>query len=377
MSTNRTLRILLVFLAAVCTHCAIAAPSNTASEPNLNQIQAAFDAEVRCELSDPIGLLAELPLAILSDMQSKAMHADATELNLLISNDSWLLKDYVITRQLRQGGKFDLAEVYRQDCSHRTSSTQRRAISQLKIADAVAKADFAWVPLLGNGNEYLGPGLVFVRENNQWRYLELVSATLGSTAKNRQLVQELRTVVRDDADDIAEFIRICNMPKAPQPKMSFDFAKAYQRDISAEIYGDTEFDPKNALGALQRTAVRRHAEGKQVAPSAVAQLLFAEVLIRSLEFASAPSAATPQWLSRVTRAQQFFEQAHARGADLASFLPLIPWLADVNLQGSGTHPIDLSKAQQLYKIAAAAGNTEAAAIYAHFQTTGFAATPVD
>ena len=349
---------------------------SAASEPTLNQIQAAYNAELRCELADPAGLLAEFPLARLADLQNKAVHSDAVELTKLSADGDVGLFDYLLTRRLRLAGQFDLSDVYAIDCRLQSSKAQFRAMSQLKPADALVIADFAWVPLI-SGQEYLGSGLIFVLENNQWRYFGIDRSAFGKTPNTTALVHDLRVAADLDTDDAAAFVSSCPMPKAPQPQLNFDLAKAYEHYVYDEIYPDGDSDPKNALGALQRAAVRRHAEGKHVAPSAVAQLLFAEVLIRSLEFDSAPKPESPQWLSRVTRAQQFFEQAHARGADLTRFLPLIPWLAEVNLVGSGGHPIDIAKAQQLYKIAAEAGDANAASVYARFKTTGFAATPVD
>jgi hypothetical protein len=356
------------------------AASSTASparEPSLSQIQAAFNAESTCELSDPAALLAEFPLASLADVQSKALHSDAVGLTKLSADGGIGLREYLATRRLRIRGQFDLADVYAVDCRLRASKAQIRAMSQLKPADALVIADFAWVPLVGAGQEYLGSGLIFVFEKNQWRYFGIDRSAFGNTPSTASLLQDLRTQTTYDLEDRAAFTSACPMPKAPQAQLNFDLAKAYRHDVYDDIYRDGDSDPKNTLGALQRAAVRRHTEGKQVAPSAVAQLLFAEVLIRSLEFDSAPKPESPQWLSRVMRAQQFFEQAHARGADLTRFLPLIPWLAEVNLKGSGAHPIDTAKAQQLYKMAAEAGNADAALIYAQFKTTGFAATPVD
>lgn len=364
-------------LALVASSYATSSAANPASEPSLSQIQAAFNAESRCELADPAGLLAEFPLAWLSDLQNKAVHSDAVELTKLSADGDVGINDYLLTRRLRIDGQFDLADVYAVDCRLQASKAQIRALAQLRPADALVIADFAWVPLVSAGQEYLGSGLIFVFENKRWRYFGIERSAFGSTPSTAALLQDLRTQTTDELEDPAAFVSSCPMPKAPQPQLNFDLAKVYERDISEEIYQGEDYDPKNALGALQRAAVRRHAEGKQVAPSAVAQLLFAEVLIRSLEFGSAPKPESAQWLSRVTRAQQFFEQAHARGADLARFLPLIPWLAEVNLQGSGAHPIDIAKAQQLYKIAAEAGDADAASIYARFKTTGFAATPVD
>ena len=353
------------------------AASSSVSEPSLSQIQAAYNAESRCELADPAGLLAELPLAWLSDLQNKALHSDAMELTKLSADGEIGLSEYLLTRRLRTRGQFDLADVYAVDCQFRASKPQIRATSELKPTDALVIDDFAWVPLVSAEQEYLGSGLIFIFENKQWRYFGIDLSAFGSTPSTATLLQNLRTQMTSDIEDPAAFVSACAMPKAPQVQLNFDLAKAYEHDVYSEIYPDGDSDPKNVLGALQRAAVRRHAEGKQVAPSAVAQLLFAEVLIRSLEFDSAPRPESPQWLSRVTRAEQFFEQAHARGVDLARFLPLIPWLAEVNLRGSGVHPIDIAKAQQLYKIAAQAGDVDAASIYARFKTTGFAATPVD
>ena len=367
----------LALVALVACVSSSAATSAAAREPTLNQIQAALNAESRCELADPAGLLAEFPLARLADLQDKAMHADAVQLTKLGTDGDIGVIDYLLARRLRLRGQFDLSDVYAIDCRLQSSKAQFRAMAQLKPADALVIADFAWVPLVSSGQEYLGSGLTFVLENNQWRYFGIDSSAFGSTPNTEGLMQDLRTRMSYNTDDDAAFVSTCPMPKAPQPQLNFDLAKAYERDLFGEIYVGDDNDPKNALGALQRAAVRRHAEGKQVAPSAVAQLLFAEVLIRSLEFDSAPKPESPKWLSRVTRAQQFFEQAHARGANLARFLPLITWLAEVNLRGSGAHPIDNSKAQQLYKIAAEAGDANAVSIYARFKTTGFAATPVD
>ena len=364
-------------LALVASSYATSSAADPAGEPSLSQIQAAFNAESRCKLADPVGLLAEFPLALLADLQNKAMHSDAMQLTNLSADGDVGIHDYLLARRLRMHGQFDLSDVYAVDCRLQASKAQIRAMAQLRPADALVIADFAWVPLVSAGQEYLGSGLVFVFENKQWRYFGIERSAFGSTPSTAALLQDLRTMTTFDIYDPAAFVSACPMPKAPQARLNFDLAKAYEYDVYDEIYPDGDSDPKNALGALQRAAVRRHAEGKQVAPSAVAQLLFAEVLIRSLEFDSAPKPESPQWLSRVTRAQQFFEQAHARGADLARFLPLIPWLAEVNLKGSGTHPIDIAKAQQLYKIAAEAGDVDAASIYARFKTTGFAATPVD
>jgi TPR repeat protein len=369
--------ILLSALALVANTCAASSAASPAREPSLSQIQAAFNAESSCELADPAGLLAEFPLAWLADVQSKALHSDAVELTKFSADGGIGLREYLATRRLRIRGQFDLADVYAVDCRLHASKAQIRALSQLKPADALVIADFAWVPLVGAGQEYLGSGLIFVLENKQWRYFGIDRSAFGNTPSTSSLLQDLRTQTAFDSEDPAAFVSACPMPKAPQTQLNFDLAKAYEHDVYADIYPDGDSDPKNTLGALQRAAVRRHAEGKQVAPSAVAQLLFAEVLIRSLEFDSAPKPESPQWLSRVTRAQQFFEQAHARGADLARFLPLIPWLAEVNLRGSGAHPIDTAKAQQLYKIAAEAGDADAVSIYARFKTSGFAATPVD
>jgi hypothetical protein len=118
-------------------------------------------------------------------------------------------------------------------------------------------------------------------------------------------------------------------------------------------------DEDNDLGAAQRIATKRYALGLSRKPSASAKLLMAEVLLRSLEFESAPELGSERWSARVRRAESLFDEARQAGVALESFAPLITWLAGVHFHGAGDFAVDFDRGISLLEIAARFGDEEA------------------
>jgi hypothetical protein len=326
--------------------------------PNASLIQMAYQAEVSCVLSDPETVLSPLGMREIDFLSKNALHAGAQAWHQYVLKNG-VSEAYMSARALRMQQRFSPADAYLQTCQRRSRKSYRAAIAQLKTADPIVLDDLAWVPLMSADREYLGAGLAFMHSAGAWRYLGFAFDGLGKSARTSAIVDSLQGgESRPEIDHVAEFIALCPMPEAPQLKPEIggdEITKA--EDL---IQGETEFDPKNTLGAAQRIALQRYAEGKQVPASAIAQLVYAEVLIRSLAFDSAPAAGSPKWQARVRRAEQYFELANLGGADLYRFAPLIAWLADLHRTGAGGIDMSPTHASKLYQIALAAGFEEAA-----------------
>ena len=265
--------------------------------------------------------------------------------------------EFLSIRALRKRGRFDLADMYSAHCYANESEPKRLALKSLKPGEVSVLGDIAWVPLLA-GKEYIGAGLVFVREAANWRFSYSGFDYLGETAATAKLIYALGSTLDMNLDDPEEFISHCAMPAAPEPMLNFK-SEQDEETIYDEFYPDG-FDAKNYLGAVQRASVRRYAEGKTVPPSAIAQLVFAEVLVRSLSFDSAPEVASKAWAERVRRAEQLLEQAKVRSVKLERFRPILTWLGDVYASGIGEIEADFSKARSYYSLATNLGDESAA-----------------
>ncbi len=322
--------------------------------PSLNQINGALNAETSCVLRDPAAILHLANLLDLARLQRIALHQGAEQLNA--AEYPSVDPEFFSIRALRKRGRFDLADVYTASCQANQSDPLRLALKSLKPGEVSVVGDIAWVPLLA-GKEYTGAGLVFVREAANWRFSHSSFDYLGETAATAKLIYALGSTLDMDLDDPQMFVSYCTMPAAPEPVLNFQSED--QASIDDEFYPDG-FDAKNYLGAAQRASVRQYAEGKTAPPSAIAQLVYAEVLVRSLSFNSAPEWSSKAWPERVRRAEQLFEQAKARSVKLDRFRPILTWLGDIYASGIGEIEADASKARSYYSLAAELGDEAAA-----------------
>ena len=321
-----------------------------AAAPTINQATEALRAQSSCELTDPATLLVLPLLNDLAEIQRLALYRPAKE---------WLeeAKDgvdaaYLLTRAIRKSGKFDLADIYRANCKHMDTAEARAAWGRLNIGEIFVAADYAWVSVLAE-KEYFGAGLVFQKYDDTWRLVGKDYAYLGMSERTQGVISEMLSLW-DPYPAMPITAQQCPMPEAPQKTRA-------ALDRSAEQSNgrdDEEYDPKNAIGAAQRAAVRFYGEGKATAASPVAQLLMAEFLLRSLNFENAPKPDSAAWTARVRRAEGFIEQAQANGALLDRIAPLLGWLGMLHAQGIGALPQDSVRARRYFDLAATWGDPD-------------------
>lgn len=314
--------------------------------PSRFLVDTALRALSSCVLPDPAAVLSLQRMGDLAEIQAEALYAPSTE-----DDRPWGL-ELAIVAQLRRTQSFDIADVYAADCAWRTASAKRKALGQLRPADPVLVGDLAFVPLLSADYEYLGPGLLFVREPQGWRLMGLEMAVLGSARGTAELVRQLQT--RVEIEDEEQFAALCVvLPPAPMPRLDWQSEREYLDE-----------DPKNAAGAAQRLAALRHASGNQVPQSAVAQLILAEILLRSLEFDGAPEVGSPRWLGRIAHAERLIASAQAHDLDWVRFSPLLVWLAQAHAHGHGGLTPDPLLESAYLKRALDAGDDDAQSVWA-------------
>ena len=325
----------------------IAVATPLAAAPTINQALEMLRAESSCRLADPASALNLEWLKSLANTQRFARQQPAVYWNDRADSVS---ASYLAIRRLRLTKKFDLTDVFREECLVGETPASRNVLATLKLGEIIVVENFAWVPLLA-GSEYFGAGLVFQKQDEHWRYDGKSMDYLGVSDRLEATLKALRTSW-EEADYAAITSAQCPMPEAPER------STLILEDDSD--YSEDDYDSKNALGVAQRMAVRFYAEGKRTAPSPVAQLIMAEVLLRSLSFDGAPEAGSARWVARVRRAEDFTERAIAHGAHLDRFAPLLGWLGQLYQSGIGEIGSDLVRAKRYFELGAKWGDEESA-----------------
>ena len=324
--------------------------------PQAQQISAALYAQAQCRFPDPKQLLFSNEMRVnLALYEYEARHTTAQSLS---AQPGYSNEDRI--RMLRKLGSITPETVFASTCQTETTAEFRAAIKQLVPGEAAVVNDLAWVQLLAPNKELLGPGLLFVNENG-WKYSGITQSLNGQMLRPSKtiakIMRDLSTEPLSSDEDYESYNKRCPMPEAPEPRpASPEYEPMWQEGFwSKDQAGD------NVFGALERLAVRRLAEDKTVV-AATTQLLYAEILLRSLAFDDAPAPGTPIWLNRVEKAQGLLKAAMRRGADARRLSPLIGWLGIRYIVGEPGVKQDMVRAQRLLKIAADFGDNDAISV---------------
>ncbi len=330
--------------------------------PKAEQISAALQAQAHCTFPDPeLVLLSNEMRVNLALFEYEARHTTAQSLG---AQPDYSNEDRI--RMLRKHGRFTPETVFTSTCQTETTAEFRAAIKQLVPGEAAVVNDLAWVQLLTPNKELHGPGLLFVNENG-WKYSGITQSLRGQMLRPSKtiakIMQGLVTEPLSSDEDYESYNRRCPMPEAPEPRpASFEYEPMWQEGFwSKDQSGD------NVFGALERLAVRRLAEDKTYV-AATTQLLYAEILLRSLAFEDAPAPGTQIWLSRVEKAQELLQTAIQRGVDARRFSPLIGWLGIRYIVGEPGVKQDMARAKRLLKIAAEYGDYDATGVLASIKS---------
>jgi hypothetical protein len=294
--------------------------------PTAGQLDSARRALANCELHDPAALLSQSLLDELNVYQGAALYASKEEAETLD-------EDQALVASLRRNGRYDMADVYATYCRWSWPKAARSALAQLRVADPIVSGQIAFAPLLTGDYEYFGSGLVFVQEAGVWRLSYWEREVLGSTPKIAGLVAAVST--RIEIEDYEAYLSTCIVgPAAPMLRLDWHVD-----------WKDGDDAPYATLGAAQRLAALRHAQGRSVPRSTVAQLILAEVLIRSVTFADAPEPGSARWLARIARAERLLAAVDESAVDWTRLAPVLLWLARGHAEGNSGLPIDPMVAQ--------------------------------
>ena len=325
--------------------------------PEPQQISAALQAQAQCALPDSEQLLLSNEMRVnLALYEYEARHTTAQSLT---AQPGYSNEDRI--RLLRKLGHITPETVFASTCQTETTPEFRAAINKLVPGNAAMLNDVAWVPLLSPNKEILGPGLIFIGEEGGWRYngiTQSLSAQMRRASETiAKIMRDLRAELPVSAEDDESYYARCPMPEAPEPRPT---SLAYEPMRQIGLW-DNDYTGDNVFGALERLTIRRLAEDK-IFVAATTQLLYAEMLVRSLEFDDAPAPGTPKWLERIKKAQALFKVAMRRGVDARRFSSLIGWLGIRYIVGEPGVKQDMVRAQRLLKIAADFGDNDAISV---------------
>lgn len=327
--------------------------------PTTNQALEVLRAESTCKIADPETLFTAPLLGDLARFQIAAKHQPAQ--HLVEESEDYITLDYLVVRSIRLAGKYDLADVYRAKCS--TSQAWRQAMAQLKPGEIFVVENYAWVALLAEG-EYFGAGLSFIKQDERWRFNGIASDYLGSSPRVDALMRLLHTEFELPEVHVSQ----CRMPEAPELSEQLLAEKIDALETQEAQDADDYYDERDALAVAMRNAVRFYAEGKQTPPLPIAQMMMAEMLLRSLDFDDAPDSGTQKWAARVQRAARFMDDAEARGVNLDRVAPLLGWLGQAYWHGVGELSADSMRAKRYLELAAHWGDEQAAEFLGASQT---------
>ncbi|HWS27797.1 MAG TPA: hypothetical protein VN259_14645 [Xanthomonadales bacterium] len=315
-------------------------PGALFAAPTAQQIETAHRALVDCRLADPAALLDRHWLDDLVEFQRLALHENDVRENLWEG-------DQAVIAQLRRKQHFDLSDVYAAECRGNKSAAMRQALGQMRTADPIVVRNVSFVPLVTPAGEYLGMGLSFMLREGSWRLEALDNTVLARDANSIGISMQLGS--RLGIEDIEGYAASClaDLPPAPMPRLETDLVDA---DVATDDATDEYAD--NALGAAQRLAALRFAEGRGERPSIVAKVILAEILLRSLDFANAPPALSEGWRQRVERAERLLADARLHSIDWLRMAPTLIWLARAHETGAGGLSIDPLLARTYLTLAA-------------------------
>lgn len=332
-------------------------PGALLAAPSAHQIDGARRALIDCQLADPAAVLDHYWLDELAELQQFALHVDDVREDLSEG-------DQALVAQLRRSERFELTEVYAAECRANSSADLRAALARMRPADPVVLRNAAFVPLLTPAGEYLGVGLSFMQRDGVWRLERLDNVVLARDADSVGLSRQLGA--RRSIEDYESFEATClaDIPPAPMPRLESDLADA---DADADAAADDEVDDyeDNSRGAAQRLAALRFAEGRSERPSIVAKVILAEILLRSLDFAKAPTFLSEGWRQRVERAERLLAEARLHSIDWLRMAPTLIWLARAHETGAGGLSIDPVLAKTYLNLAASTNDPTVAELIAN------------
>lgn len=329
-------RVAIAVLWGLSGVAAAAAPG----EPSFQQIEAVRIALIECRLTDPAEVLDQAALGSLAELRAMAMHEP----------DFWsalATTEMAAVAVLRSASRFEMSDVYAAACTAEQTAGMRSALPRMRAADPVVVRDAAWVPFLTAGGEYLGVGLGFARQNGAWRWSFWENHVLARSADSHALSMQVGMLLDVDDDD---FAASCFTDVRPAPEPDSEWEKRLADG------GDAYDDASNALGAAQRLAALRLAEGRGEPPSATAKVILAEILLRSLDFANAPPAGSAQWRRRIERSERLLADARPAPIDWLRMAPLLVWLARAHESPISGLPFDPRLANAYLNLAASSND---------------------
>lgn len=338
-------------------------PGALFATPSAQQIETAHRALVDCRLTDPAALLDRYWLDDLVEFQQLALHENNVRENLWEG-------DQAVIADLRRKQRFELSDVYAAECRGNKSAAMRKALGQMRTADPIVVRNVSFVPLVTPAGEYLGMGLSFVLREDGWRLDALDNTVLARDAHSIGFSMQLGS--RLGIEDTEAYAASClaDLPPAPMPRLETD-------PVDADVAADDEIDEyeDNALGAAQRLAALRFAEGRGERPSIVAKVILAEILLRSLDFANAPKFLSDSWRQRVERAERLLAQARLHSIDWLRMAPTLIWLARAHETGAGGLSIDPLLARTYLNLAASTNDATVNELIAERLTESWQPTP--
>lgn len=313
-------------------------PLAVSAAPTALQIDMAQRALTECQLAAPAALLDRYWLKELQDLQHAALHLENVRDDLAVS-------DQAIVARLRRLQRYELQDVYAADCLANYSVGLRRALGQMRAADPIVVRNAAFVPLVTPAGEYLGVGLSFILRDGVWRLEYFENMVLARDAKSLGISLQIGTRRTIEDHEVYASSCLADIPPAPMARL-----ESAEDDIDDTEEPDD--DAENSRGAAQRLAALRLAEGRGERPSIVAKVILAEILLRSLGFAKAPTLSSDGWRRRVERAERLLAEARLHSVDWLRMAPTLIWLARAHETGAGGLSIDPLLARAYLNLAA-------------------------
>lgn len=319
---------------------------SAAERPDASRVSRMIEALRSCALDDARDLLTAHSVRYLELQGQYARHVEIEQSQESIDTSRFL-------RRLRsRPGNPDLEAIYADYCGVFLAERSRLLLHGFAAGRSFEAQDLSWVPLLDERRRYFGTGLTLVFEDQSWRISLLRWEELNLIYPLRQGPQFLRAWASATGSYAEEYEEepVCPaLPPAPEPSPELaEQIEAESSDISEEVLPG----PRNLVSVLERQAMAFYSSGLEAAPSAVAQALQAEVLMRSAFFKSAPPVGSDAWLAQIDQAFDLMLAADATGLSMSRLGEALSWLGELYLAPEFARPADLSKARHAFEIAA-------------------------
>jgi hypothetical protein len=321
----------------------------SAAGPDAGRVAQVIESLRTCQVDDVRDLLDAEAVHQLEILGTVARHVEL----------DWSSESINMTRVMRRlranAEAPTLESVFAAYCQVNLAERSRLLLTGFSAGRSFLAPSLAWVALVDQGRHYYGTGLTLVEEDRVWRLslrrweeMDLIYAppqVPGFTQAWEAATGYYDPYMIDD-DAVA-----CPVPAAPEPRPELG------EDLDDTYYGGSDEPalpgPRHQVSVLERQAVEFYASGREAAPSAVAEALQAEVLIRSAFFQNAPPPGSDAWLAQIDRAFELLRAAHARGLSMARVGPLLTWLGELYLAPEFARAADLAKARVAFELAAA------------------------